>query len=207
MAGPSYPIPLGSHPSSFAIDEDTLARTKSPLPDSIGLARSARLPPSLAIKVLHYAKARLGTRVGDGQCAALADEALRSAGARSAKDFGPITPDCNYISGTRVFSLSDARPGDIGQFRDYRYTRTEENDDGSCKELTLWPGEPKHTAIVVSKDGNGLLTVIEQNVPERKGSPVRETQLGFVSNTTTSGGTTTRQTVSGQWWFYRPQPR
>jgi hypothetical protein len=205
MRGPSHPIPLGSHPSSFAIDEGTLARTKSPLPGPRGLPSGNGLSASLGMQVLHYAKGRLGgPPVLPGQCTALADEALGNAGGRSAADFGPRTEDGDYIWGTAV-SLSDVRPGDIVQFRDYHYTRREEKDDGSWKEGT--EERSHHTAIVVSQDGNGLLSVIEQNVPEGKGSPVRETQLGFVSTTTTSGGTTIRQSVRRQLWFYRPQPR
>jgi hypothetical protein len=85
------------------------------------------------MQVLHYAKGRLGgPPVLPGQCTALADEALRNAGGRSAADFGRRTEDGDYIWGTAV-SLSDVRPGDILQFRDYHYTRREEKDDGSWK--------------------------------------------------------------------------
>jgi hypothetical protein len=36
---------------------------------------------------------------------------------------------------------------------------------------------------------------------------VRRTQLFFTPRTSTSGGTTTKITVSGTFWFYRPEAR
>lgn len=207
--GSSYPIPLGINPSSVDIDGGTLPRIESPRPGPIGLngddAGAARKGGSTAVlgpKVLQFARERLGRRIGDGECFALADQALRHVRAKSAADFGPVTEEGDYVWGTAI-SLSDVQPGDIVQFRDYEYVRREEKDDGSWKERS--ESRPHHTAIVVSVDGNGMLTVIDQNAP--KGSVVRAIQLGFSDSTTRKGSTTIRVTVTGQVWFYRPQAR
>ena len=64
---------------------------------------------------------------------------------------------------------------------------------------------PHHTAIVERNDGGGAITVLEQNVD---GSPVVRNQLFFKSaGPTTVGNKTTTITVSGKFWFYRPQPK
>jgi hypothetical protein len=206
MAGTRYPLPLGADPPSVDIDAGTMARIDSPLPGPIGLAGedagAAKSAPSLGAKVLQFARDRVGQRVGDGECFALADQALRAAGAKSAADFGPVTADGDYVWGSAVAAVASVQAGDIVQFRNYVYTRREENDEGwqeSSEE------RPHHTAIVVSNDGNGMLTVIEQNAPP--GTAVRTIRLGFSSGSTQSGNTTVRVTVTGRTWFYRPLPR
>ena len=77
---------------------------------------------------------------------------------------------------------SDVRIGDVIQFRDYQYLKRVDNDDGSFREDG--GGRPHHTAIVERVDGNGAITVLEQNF---EGSPVRRSQLYFTSRTSTSG--------------------
>jgi hypothetical protein len=207
MAGTRYSTPLGADSSSAVIDAGTLARTAPPLAGPIGLSGDAVRADAgssvpLGTQVVQFAQARRRRRVGDGECFTLADQALRTAGAKSASDFGTITADADYIWGTSV-AVSSVQPGDIVQFRDYKYTRRNDKDDGSWQENSQ--ERPHHTAIVVSNDGNGLLTVIEQNAPP--GSAVREIQLGFTSTKFESGGTKVQITVSGQVSFYRPQAR
>jgi hypothetical protein len=192
-----------------AIDGGTLARTDSPPPGAIGLdAKSGTAKgstPTIAERVVSFASRRRGERVGDGQCFTLADSALRSASAKSAADFGTVTPTADYVWGTSV-ALSDLRPGDIIQFRDYRYDReivTETSREVTTREDS--EERPHHTAIVQSVDGGGAVTVLEQNAPD--GSPVRRTQLFFTGGTTTSGNRTTTIRVQGTFWFYRPEAR
>ena len=155
----------------------------------------------MADQIVGYARHRIGQHVGDGQCFALADNALRGAGANSAADFGTVTPTADYVWGTSV-NLSDLRIGDVIQFRNYHYLKRVDNDDGSFREDG--GGRPHHTAIVERVDGDGALTVLEQNF---EGSPVRRSQLYFTSRTSTSGSQTTTITVTGTFWFYRPQAR
>jgi hypothetical protein len=131
---------------------------------------------------------------------------LRHAGARSADDYGTIVPDADYVWGALV-SLADVRPGDVVQFREYRYDREVEtrNADGSIVTNTDFQERPHHTAIVERVDGNGAMTVLEQNSPN--GSPVVRRQLFFSNSARTAGTRTTTITVQGTVWFYRPQSR
>ena len=199
------PTPANDLGDPIRIDPGTSARTESPPPGPIGLDAKGGTPKqsqaSMADQIVGYARHRIGQHVGDGQCFALADNALRGAGAKSAAHFGTVTPNANYVWGTSI-NLSDVRTGDVIQFRDYHYLKRVDNDDGSFREDG--GGRPHHTAIVERVDGDGAITVLEQNF---EGSPVRRSQLYFTSRTSTSGGQTTTITVTGAFWFYRPQAR
>jgi len=194
--------------SPVAVDDGTSARTEAPAPGAVGLNGGSRPPAaggSMAERIVAFARGRLAAKVGDGQCFTLTDRAVRGAGAKSAADFGEITPDANYTWGQTV-SLSDLQPGDIIQFRDYDFTRTVVTDNASGTSTSETGGDrPHHTAIVERVGANGSLTVLEQNVPRR--SPVLRSQLFFTNSTTRSGGTTTTIRVQGTFWFYRPQAR
>jgi len=136
----------------------------------------------------------------------LANRALLNAGAHGASHYGEVTPDADYVWGSPV-SLGALQPGDIVQFRDYRFQRTVEtsNSDGSGSTATTIQERPHHTAVVEHVDGGGAVTVLEQNSPE--GSPVVRTQLFFTAGTTTSGNRMMNTAVEGKFWFYRPQLR
>jgi CHAP domain len=165
-------------------------------------------------QVLAFAQNRLGERVGGGQCFDLVDAALRSAGHRSAADYGALSPRADYVWGTAV-QLGQLLPGDVVQFSNYRMlvhvaTRS---TDGSSSFADEQSERPHHTAIVESVGQNGEVTVLEQNVQGRH--RVLRNTLRFSASTTTEihfeGSqtlTTTRTvTVSGQVWYYRPQAR
>lgn len=191
------------------IDDGTLARADAPPPGPIALdgkSGSAKgTTASIGERVVSFARRQRGDHVGDGQCFALADQALRHAEAKSARDYGTITPDADYVWGTSV-TLADLRPGDIIQFRNYSYEREiviERSDETVTRQDAQ--DRPHHTAIVQSVDGNGAVTVLEQNAPD--GSPVGRSQLFFTSGTTTSGNQTTTIRVHGTFWFYRPEAR
>ena len=209
MPGTQDPSPLGRDSPSIIVDDGTLPRTRTPAAGPIGVSPAEAEPAdargsrgSLGTQIVQFAQNRLGRRVGDGECFALADQALRGAGAKSAADFGSVSAEADYVWGTAV-SLTNVQPGDIVQFRDYQYTRREDDDDGAWRENS--ESRPHHTAIVVSNDGNGQLTLIEQNAPP--GSAARRIQMPFSSDTTRRGATSVRVTVTGQVWFYRPQAR
>ena len=201
---------MGDFNGTIEIDDGTLARTDTPLPGPIGLdapsGSGAHSAPAMSVRIVGYARRQSGARVGNGECFTLADRALTSAGARSASDFGTVTPDADYVWGTSV-ALSDLQPGDDIQFRGYRYDRevTVENSDGSSTTDTDFQERPHHTAIVEQVGSNGAVTVLEQNAPD--GSPVRRSQLFFTSTTIHDGHRTTTITVQGTFWLYRPQAR
>ena len=88
--------------------------------------------------------------------------------------------------------LSSVQPGDIVQFRNYRVDIN--NATGVGFETR---GSPNHTAIVASVGRNGVIEVFEQNVYDVR--LVKRNTLYF------QNGTGIR--VSGQFNFYRPQPR
>jgi hypothetical protein len=205
MGNGQPPTPANDLGDPIRIDPGTSARIESPPPGPIGLDAKGGTPKqtqaSMGDQIVAFPRRHYGERVGDGQCFALADRALRNAGARSAADFGRVTDDADYVWGTPV-TLADVRPGDIIQFRDYQYLKRVDNADGSFREVG--GGRPHHTAIAERVDGNGAITVLEQNF---EGSPVRRSQLFFTAGTTTNGGQTTTVTVSGTFWFYRPQAR
>ena len=190
------------------IDDGTSARIWSPEPGPIGLDSKSGNPKSkasMADRIVSYASRNRGGRVGDGQCDTLVNAALKAADAKTAKDFGAISPDADYVWGATV-TLSELKPGDVIQFRDYTFKRVDVTDDDSGTTTDELEGDrPHHTAIVKSVDGDGAVTVWEQNAPE--GSPVVSTQLFFTSRKTTSGNKTTRIKVGGTFWFYRPEAR
>jgi len=204
---------MGGHLFIFddqPIDDGTLPRIDVPPPGPIGLdARTgtpARAHVNIGERVVRYPRQRMGQRVGDGECFSLADGALRNAGARTAEDYGTVAPDLDYVWGSSV-SLADLQPGDVVQFRDYRFDREVEtrNADGSFTTTSDVQERPHHTAIVERVDGGGAVTVLEQNSPD--GSPVTRSQLFFSGGTRRSGNRTTTITVQGRFWFYRPQAR
>ena len=193
---------------TIVIDNGTLARTESPDPGPVGLdaPSGGGSTPNISARVVGFARRQHGNRVGDGECFALADGALRNARARSAGDFGSVADDADYVWGTTV-TLSDLQPGDIIQMRDYRYDRdvNVDNPDGSGSTNTSFQERPHHTAVVETVNGNGSVTVLEQNAP--RGSAVLRSELFFTNSTTTAGRRTTTIRVQGTFWFYRPQAR
>ena len=198
------------------LDEEKLRPTGIPellAVDSHGISvfTSAEPPGPIGLKggkivlgdqVLTFARRHIGNKVGSGECYDLADRALRNAGAKSAPDYGKITPTADYIWGREV-GLADVQPGDIIQFRDYQFERRVERNDGSYE--TKSQERPHHTAIINSIGDNGAIIVLEQNAPP--GSQVHQTQLYFSNATTNQNGTKTTIKIEGRVWFYRPQPR
>jgi hypothetical protein len=204
MAG-LRPGPADDLGEPIVVDEGTLARTETPQPVPLDVAaRGSGARPtqqSIADQIVGFARRNLDDRVGDGECFALADRALRRAGAKTARDFGEITPEADYVWGTPV-PLADLQPGDIVQFRDYQMDLESQSPTETRTERQT---RPHHTAIVESVAAGGPVTVLEQNVPERTG--VKRRRLFLASGTTTNGDTTTTVAVQGTLWFYRPQPR
>ncbi|HBD10005.1 MAG TPA: hypothetical protein DCZ69_17275 [Syntrophobacteraceae bacterium] len=133
--------------------------------------------PTLKEKVATWAQSREGQFVPDGQCFALADQALRQSGAKSASDFGTVTKTAHYIWGTPVNILTVQR-GDILQFEEYWAQQSAKVTEvrfpilGGLPETTIDPTftlvyqyeRPHHTAVVLQNLGQGAVLVAEQNV-------------------------------------------
>ena len=141
---------------AIEIDDGTNARTETPPPGSIGLdaPSGAGTSAGIADRIVGFAKRQRGNRVGNGECFTFADHALSASGARSAGDFGSVTPDADYVWGSTV-ALNELQPGDVIQLRDYRYDREVEvnNPDGSGSNNSDFQERPHHTVIVESVDG------------------------------------------------------
>lgn len=208
MGGGIAPGARTSAVGEGAIDDGTLARIGSPDPGVVGLDAKGTKPKARAPipeSVVSFGTQNMGQRVGDGQCFALADLALRRAGAKTAADYGPVVPDADYVWGSEV-SLAGVKPGDIIQFRDYRYDKSVVIEDAKgVDKKTSFEERPHHTAIVERVGADGVVTVLEQNSPE--GSAVHRSTLYFKDTEVEDGNKTTTVSVTGTFWFYRPQPR
>jgi hypothetical protein len=129
---------------------------------TIAAEKAAAYDPALNAKVVSFARSKLGQQVGDGQCWALADQALAAAGAhRPGRDgyaayvFGQSyhpTPYWTY-HGHRLPAYIAVQPGDVIQFEGVKFVYP----NGSWYEF------PHHTAIVLGRSGNKI-EVIHQNV-------------------------------------------
>lgn len=208
MGNGQLPGPTNDLGPPLVIDDGTAPRTELPPPGPIGLdARGGTATnTSMSERIVSYPRRYRGQRVGDGECFTLADRALRGAGARSAADYGQVAPDVDYVWGTSV-QLGAVQAGDVIQFRNYRYDREVEthHSNGSVTTETEFQERPHHTAIIESVGSGGEITVLEQNSPV--GSAVTRSRLFFSSSEQDAGGRRTTVTVSGTFWFYRPQPR
>jgi uncharacterized cupredoxin-like copper-binding protein len=169
---------------------------------------------ALANAIVAFALGAQGRQVGDGECFSLADQALSTAGARSASAYTEITPDGDYIWGKPV-QLSAARPGDILQFRNFRIVRrvtiATKDEAGSISRTQSQEAEERdhHTAVVTQNLGTALV-IAEQNM-EPLGRVVQRNTIEIASGTTTatnaadSTETTTEVIVDGDIRAYRPQ--
>lgn len=155
----------------------------------------AELPlPPLNAKVVEFARAQAGKKVGNGECTSLAVAAYKEAGARR---FRLNRVDGDYVWGRPVASFSEALPGDVLQFRDAVFKgRT----PLPKRRVRIWHEEfPHHTAVVAEvKDGGRLLTLLHQNVgpdgtPEEKKKVVQEGTLRPLA-----------LQKGGRVWIYRP---
>jgi len=170
--------------------------------------------------VIRFASGHMRQTVGRGECFDLADEALRSAGALSAADYGEITATADYEWGLAVM-LQSARPGDIVQFRNYRFVRETTIVVRNAQNQVIEEGNeveeatrPHHTAIIQSVSQTGEIVVYEQNadgVRSVASNPLYLLSRRLPAQTTRSGGNsetrTTNITVSGTYRIFRPQPR
>jgi hypothetical protein len=153
--------------------------------------------PELNKKVLAFARDKLGKKVGDGECATLATQALRTAGARNLSS----PHEDEYVWGKLVRTVSakknlagDVLPGDILQFKGALIV-------GKEGRATVEYTYPLHTAIVsaVKEDGK-VVELLHQNAgdfdaPDEQRRKVQRATLRFAD--------VRRGTVK----IYRPAPR
>lgn len=214
---------MGSHaptvhhraPVARPLHRGTLSQNSPAAPGTTGLAQAVP-PPSQAVlgqRVLNFARNRIGHKVGDGECFALADQALRAAGAATAENFGQVRPNTNYVWSSQTVTAGAARPGDIVQLRNFSIRQDVARPDGSSSWQT--ESRPHHTGIVVSSRTEGgivFLTILEQNVdiggtPQQPKKSVRQNEIPTSSGRFHRGQNSIAYKVSGHLWIYRPVAR
>lgn len=153
---------------------------------------------TLNSKVATFLAGKVGTRVGGGECAHAASEALRSSGAEFTNaDLGPDSPSAgDYVWGTLVKSISivngrwtDSKPatkllaGDIIQYRNTKFVYP-----------TSTTTATQHTSVVAAVNTAGSATfVYEQNF-----NGIRSVRRNSIDLT---------KLVSGYLMIYRPKAR
>jgi hypothetical protein len=140
-------------------------------PSAASTAPTAAAPSSttLTSQVWKFAHAHLGQKVGNGQCAVLADQALTISGAKTFWQFGPSGSNSDYVWGTLVLKAgtgahvnwSQVQPGDIIQYRNVSVLT--QTHMGSGTFWSSWSAT-HHTSVVAANLGGGRLQVYEQNV-------------------------------------------
>jgi hypothetical protein len=148
-------------------------------------------------------------------CFALVNEMLKSVGAKTAADFGEVTPDGNYVWGDEIPDAKDVKPGDVLQFRDHVITvkttttfavPTRRGVTG--EEKTETAVRPHHTAVVIEILDGGGVVVVEQHVKPNIHKVYRHTILRLAkgSETRMSKHAKIEVNVSGTVKAYRPVP-
>lgn len=127
-------------------------------------------PVSLNDAVVRYARSQRGQQVGDGECTRLLEEALRHTGGEGRRR--RETPGKgDYVWGELLVvvepgkiegNLADVKPGDLMQFRDAKFERTDR------RGVTKFEF-PHHSAVVDRANARtGFITVLHQNVNGKK---------------------------------------
>jgi hypothetical protein len=161
-------------------------------------------PPPIPVinqKVVTFAEAHVGQKVGQGQCTDLVQAAYAAAGAESGSKLGPTGPDADYVWGTRVttvttskHSLAGVVPGDVIQFHDVTLVHTTTYPNGSWSITTQTVEH--HTAIVEAVSGSTIY-VLEQNAGSAD-TP------DSVRQTVQHGTFNLNDLQSGTMWIYQP---
>ncbi len=129
------------------------------------------LPKNNADLLTLIARDYFGKQVGDGECAELANIALRKLNLKTFYHLGPTGFDADYVWGDLITTLSPEnrngsalRRGDVLQYRNFSQEYSKDGSDGR------WTSSASHhTSVVarVSADGRHVC-VYEQNVGGRK---------------------------------------
>ncbi len=149
-----------------------------------------------AQQLIAFANDRMGRVEGNGECWTLVNNAFQNLGFNK--------PAAIYAWGRVIEQVSNARPGDIFQFRRFEVTITVDNSDGSGTTQTEERGNPRHTAILESIDANGLATFLECNVYGNR-SVQRNRFHVRTADLETGPGQRTSVRASGTVTVYRPQ--
>jgi hypothetical protein len=154
-------------PAILALEQRIQLSTTTAQPHLLTAVQVAPAIPTLNQKVVSFLAARLNTRIGGGECAHLASEALRAAGAQFITSQSTIGTGADYpnpgdyVWGTFVAQVSATNghvsqtttktpivPGDIIQYDNAHFS------DGSYAT--------HHTSVVQAVNAQGLPSVVYQ---------------------------------------------
>lgn len=142
-----------------------------------GKPKTKTPPKTVNDRVVEFAKAHLGEQVGNGECWTLANEALKSAEARSSNAYIDSPDKGDYVWGDLVYAReikngkavemakpkTKIMPGDIVQFRDAKFAGRKPEGGTYSKSA------PHHTAIVLKANADdGTIVMLHQNFGGKK---------------------------------------
>lgn len=138
--------------------------------------KTSEIPP-LNQKIIAFVDAHLGKQIGDGQCWALAAQALDEVRANW---------DHEYRFGKEIDAQHEnIYPGDIIQFQNV--TIKYRTNEGLVLERY-----PQHTAIIYKRKDEGVYVIANQNVNNNLTLQLTELHLDGI--------------IKGNYKIYRPQP-
>lgn len=155
--------------------------------------------PGTGEQIAAFARERIGTKVGNGQCTSLVVDALRSVEAECCPS--PNDGD-DYVWGKLIEKRAEAQAGDIIQFTDLVLSgRRKEERKGKTVRVLYRTKYAHHTAIVEAiRDEGREIAVLHQNVgPEDASDDERQR----VQRSTIRAG----DLKSGTMKIYRPIAR
>ncbi len=164
---------------------------------------------NLSIYVTQASEEMVGRpSVGRKECFDLLDTVLKNLGAKSANDFERVTGrrDQDYKWGDLEPDQDKIRPGDMIQFRNFKTTYTPDRSDRGPYEMIRGP---QHSAILIAKNADGSLTIVEQHVMDREenrlSEVIKRNQLDYkAGQRKLADGSSLKIEVSGTIWFYHP---
>jgi len=147
-------------------------------------------------QVLGYASQHVGQTVGGGECAELADEALKAANAKAYGTWADSPQSGDYVWGKKLATLTPTnlsielntfQPGDIIQIRNAKFVE-------KAGPMTTTYTASQHTAIIEKvRTDNTEITLLEQNSNGKRYVTRKTIRLNTLK--------------SGTIWVYRAQPR
>ncbi|MEO6812005.1 MAG: CHAP domain-containing protein, partial [Isosphaeraceae bacterium] len=156
-------------PSLDGLESRQVLSTLAAAPPAFVAARTpmVSIKADLNTRVLSFAK----SKVGDGECATLADEAVRLAGGKRFYQLGSTGSNADYVWGRKITtltpssgSISSIKPGDIIQFRNVTFRQDTKitRPSGSTSTSYKTSSYGHHTAVVESVSGNNI-NLLQQN--------------------------------------------
>ena len=174
----------GPGADSDGIGSDSNGKNKDPKPSPKPKPSPNPQPSNgLGAEIVAFAKANLGKKVNNGECAMLVVDAFKVVGAVMPKHQG-----VTYIWGDKVADQNAAQPGDIIQFENVKFEKKLPKGGRSTSSMA------HHTAIVAEGLEPGVYKILHQNVGGSKLVQYGTINLG-------------NRKPGGSLVFYRPQPK